>query len=54
VLGITLAQGRRAQRLHMAPTAALSRAISLSIAVVLGIDLIWVLLLDPNISGGGI
>jgi hypothetical protein len=54
VLGITLAQGRRCQRLGMEPTAALSRAISLSIAVVLGVDLVWVLLLDPNISGGGI
>ncbi len=54
VLWITLAQGCRAQRLQMAPTAALSRAISLSIAVVLGMDLVWVLLLDPNLSGGGI
>jgi hypothetical protein len=54
VLGITLAQGRRAQRLQMAPAAALSRAITLSMAVVLGMDLVWVLLLDPNLSGGGI
>ena len=54
VLWITLDQGRRAQHRRMGSSAALSRAISLSIAVVLGMDLIWVLLFDPSLSGGGI
>ncbi|MBU6355020.1 MAG: hypothetical protein KGQ81_08670 [Cyanobacteria bacterium REEB498] len=54
VLWITLHQGRRARRLRLGGSAALSRAISLSIAVVLGLDLMWVLLLDPSVSGGGI
>ena len=52
ILWITLQQGRRAQTLQLAASAALSRAISLSIALLLGLDLIWVLLLDPSVSGG--
>ncbi len=52
VLWITLQQGARARRLHLTASAALSRAISLSISVVLGLDLAWVLLLDPSVSGG--
>ena len=51
VLWITLHQGRRARRLRLGGSAALSRAISLSIAVVLGLDLVWVLLLEPSVSG---
>jgi len=54
VLWITLHQGCRARRLHLGGSAALSRAISLSIAVVLGLDLFWVLLLEPSVSGGNL
>lgn len=51
ILWITLQQGWRARRLDLQAGAALSRAISFSIALVVGADLAWVLLLDPSVSG---
>jgi hypothetical protein len=51
ILGITLDQGARARRQNLPNIAALSRAISVSIAVVLGLDLAWALALDPSLSG---
>jgi hypothetical protein len=51
-LWIALDQGARARRLGLAPTAGLSRAISVSLAVVLMLDLVWALLITPLISVG--
>lgn len=52
ILWITLDQGARASRLRLPRTTALSRAISLSIGVILGLDLAWALVMDPSISAG--
>ena len=51
-LWIALDQGARTRRLGLPPTAGLSRAISVSLAVVLMLDLIWALLITPLISIG--
>ena len=51
ILGITLDQGARTRRQNLPAIAALSRAISVSIAVVLGLDLAWALALDPSLTG---
>ena len=51
MLGITLDQGARTRRQNLPAIAALSRAISVSIAVVLGLDLAWALALDPSLTG---
>jgi hypothetical protein len=51
-LWIALDQGARARRLGLPPTAGLSRAISVSLAVVLMLDLFWALLITPLISIG--
>lgn len=51
-LWITLQQGARAKRRGLAPTTGLSRAISITMALVLGLDLIWALTLSPLVSGG--
>jgi len=52
VLWISLDQGARAGRQRLSGSAALSRAITVSMAVLLGVDLFWVLALAPNLSGG--
>jgi hypothetical protein len=52
ILWITLDQGARAARLRVPHTAALSRAISLSIGVVLGLDITLALVMDPGVSAG--
>lgn len=46
-LWIALDQGARARRRGLPPTAGLSRAISISLAVVLVLDLGWALLITP-------
>lgn len=46
-LWITLEQGARSQRRGLRPMAALSRSICLTMAVLLGLDLAWVLAVDP-------
>jgi len=51
-LWIALDQGARARRLGLLPTAGLSRAISVSLAVLLMLDLIWALLITPLINTG--
>jgi len=51
-LWIALDQGARARRRGLPPTAGLSRAISVSLAVVLLLDLAWALLITPLISVG--
>jgi hypothetical protein len=51
-LWIALDQGARTRRLGLPPTAGLSRAISVSLAVVLLLDLMWALLITPLISIG--
>lgn len=51
ILGITLDQGARTRQQNLPAIAALSRAISVSIAVVLGLDLAWALALDPSLTG---
>jgi hypothetical protein len=51
-LWIALDQGARARRLGLPPTAGLSRAISITLGVVLMLDLIWALLITPLISIG--
>jgi hypothetical protein len=53
-LWITLQQAARAERRGLAPTAGLSRAITITMAVVLAVDLVWALTLTPLISGGAI
>lgn len=52
ILWISLDQGARASRLRLARTAALSRAISISISVILGLDITWALVMDPSLSAG--
>jgi hypothetical protein len=52
ILWINLDQGARSRRRRLSNTAALSRAISLSIAVVLGLDLLLVLVRDPSLGVG--
>jgi len=51
ILGITLDQAARARRLDLPNIAALSKAISISIAVVVSLDLAWALAFDPSLSG---
>lgn len=51
ILGITLDQGARARRQQLPTIAALSRAISVSIAVVFCLDLAWAMACDPSLSG---
>ena len=51
-LWIALDQGARARRLELPQTAGLSRAISITLGVVLMLDLIWALLITPLISIG--
>ena len=53
-LWIALDQGARARRRGLPPTAGLSRAISISLAVVLVLDLGWALLITPLIAGRGL
>ena len=53
ILWISLDQGARAWRGGRSSSTALSRTISLSIAVVLTLDLAWVLALEPTAGGGG-
>ena len=52
ILWISLDQGARRWRTGRLGNGALSRTIGLSIAVVLTIDLAWVLLLEPSAGGG--
>jgi len=52
ILWISLDQGARRWRTGRLGNSALSRTIGLSIAVVLTIDLAWVLLLEPSAGGG--
>lgn len=52
ILWISLDQGARRWRNGRRGNSALSRTIGLSIAVVLTIDLAWVLLLEPSAGGG--
>jgi len=52
ILWISLDQGARRWRNGRLGNSALSRTIGLSIAVVLTIDLAWVLLLEPSAGGG--
>lgn len=49
-LWIALQQGARAKRRGLPSTAGLSRAITITLAVVLGLDLIWVLTVDSIIG----
>ena len=53
-LWITLQQAARAQRRGLAPTMGLSRAITITLAVVLAVDLGWALTITPLINGGPI
>jgi hypothetical protein len=53
-LWIALDQGARARRRGLLPTAGLSRAISISLAVVLVLDLGWALLITPLIAERGV
>ena len=49
-LWIALQEGARAERRSLPSTAGLSRAITITLAVVLGLDLIWVLTVDSIIG----
>lgn len=51
---IALHQGARARRRGLAQAAGLSRAITITLAVVLLLDLAWALGLDPLIGGAGV
>ncbi len=51
---IALYQGARARRRGLPQAAGLSRAITVTLAVVLLLDLTWALAIDPLISGAGV
>jgi len=51
---IALHQGARSRRRGLAQAAGLSRAITITLAVVLLLDLAWALGLDPLIGGAGV
>lgn len=53
ILWISLDQGARRWRNGQRSSQSLSRTIGLSIALVLTLDLAWVLLLEPSAGGGG-
>lgn len=50
-LGISLQQGARARRRGLSSIAGFSRAITITMALVLVLDLIWALLITPLVSG---
>ena len=52
ILWISLDQGARAKQGGRGGSTAVTRSISLSIAVVLSLDLAWVLALEPTAGGG--
>lgn len=52
ILWVSVDQGARARQRDLSRSNALSRAISRSIAVVLTLDLGWVLALEPTVGGG--